>query len=135
MTLRISLKILKIYKIHTIFKIFYQNECENQKNDENDEETTPFDKVYNEFKKFKNLLIKHGTDLITKDSQKNIIKKFKELYKEDKTIQNELSSLISGEPQKEEEVTIMLNAKNFEKDLNSMFEFFSYFKNNENLKK
>jgi hypothetical protein len=43
--------------------------------------------------------------------------------------------LISGEQQNEEEVTIMLNAKNFEKDLNSMFEFFSYFKNNENLKK
>ena len=56
MTLRIWLKILKIYKIHTIFKIFYQNECENQKNDENDEETTPFDKAYDEFKKFKNLL-------------------------------------------------------------------------------
>ena len=76
-----------------------------------------------------------GTDYLKKDSQNDIIKKIKELYKEDKTIQNELSSLISGEQQNEEEVTIMLNAKNFEKDLNSMFEFFSYFKNNENLKK
>ena len=60
-------------------------------------------------------IIKHGTDLITKDLQNIIIKKIKELYKEDKTIQNELSSLISGEQQNEEEVTIMLNAKNFEK--------------------
>ena len=118
-----------------IFKIFYQNECKNQKNNKNDKETTPFDKAYDEFKKFKNLLITHGTDYLKKDSQNIIIKKIKELYKEDKTIQNELSSLISGEQQNEEEVTIMLNAKNFEKDLNSMFEFFSYFKNNENLKK
>ena len=30
---------------------------------------------------------------------------------------------------------IMLKCQNFEKDLNSMFDFFSYFKNNENLKR
>ena len=40
---------------------------------------------------------------------------------------------MSGEKQNEEEITIMMHEKDFEKDLNAMFEFFSCFKNNENL--
>ena len=111
-----------------IFKIFFQKEKNNKNN-----KTNPFDKAYEEFTKFKKLLIKNGADIIKKDSQNDIIKKIKEQYKEDKAIQNELSSLISGEQQNEEEVMILLNAKNFEKDLKSIFDFFSYFKNNENL--
>jgi len=114
-----------------IFKIFFQKESRNNKIDK----SNPFDKAYEEFTNFKKLLVKNGADIIKKDSQNDIIKKIKEQYKEDKAIQNELSSLISGEQQNEEEIMILLNAKNFEKDLNSIFEFFSYFKNNENLKR
>lgn len=114
-----------------IFKIFIQKEYKTDKT------LSPFDKAYEEFIKFKKLLMENGADIIRKDSfpENGIIKKIKERYKEDKTIQNELSSLISGEQQNEEEIIIMLNAKNFEKDLNSIFKFFSYFKNNENLQK
>jgi len=107
-----------------IFKIFYQNES--TKNN------SPFDTAYEEFKKFKQLIIKNGTEII--NSQNNIIKKINEQYKDDITIQNELSSLIKGEQQNEEEVMIMFNKKNYEKDLNSMFDFLSYLKN-KNLKK
>ena len=113
-----------------IFEIFFQKEKNNKNN-----KTNPFDKAYDEFTKFKKLLVKNGADIIKKDSQNDIIKKIKEQYKEDKAIQNELSSLISGEQQNEEEVMILLNAKNFEKDLKSLFDFFNYFKNNENLKR
>ena len=121
-----------------IFRIFYQNESKDYKKNKNDQEITPFDKAYEEFTKFKRLLIEKGADIIKKDSQYSqnyFIKKLKEQYKEDKTIQNELSSLISGEQQNEEEIMIILKCKDFEKDLNSLFDFFSYFKNNENVNK
>ncbi len=123
-----------------IFTIFYQKENKNPyiKNIQNDKSITSFDKAYEEFQKFKKLLIEKGADIIKKDSkysQDYIIKKIQDQYKEDKTIQNELSSLISGEQQNEDEIMIMLNGKNYEKDLNSIFEFFSYFKNNDIVKK
>ena len=120
-----------------IFKIFYQSAIKEMKRND---EKIPFDKAYESFIDFKKLVIEHGADVIKKDSpypqndsQKDIIKKIKEQYKEDKSIQNELSSLMSGEQQNEDEITIMLNIKNFEKDLNAMFTFFSYFTNNENI--
>ena len=117
-----------------IFDIFYQSECKNFKNNnKNDKSITPFDTAYDEFTKFKKLVIENRSDWIKKESQNDIIKKIQEQYKEDKTIQNELSSLISGGQQNEEEFMIMLNTKNFEKDLHSIFDFFSYFKNNEYL--
>ena len=122
------IKDIEDVKNSKIFRIFFQKAKNNKNN-----KTNPFDKAYEEFTKFKKLLIKNGADIIKKDSQNDIIKKIKEQYKEDKAIQNELSSLISGEQQNEEEVMILLNAKNFEKDLKSIFDFFSYFKNNENL--
>ena len=72
-----------------IFKIFYQ------KINKNDKTASIFDKAYEEFTKFKQLLVEGGTDIINKDSYQNeIIKKIKEEYQEDKIIQNELSSLI-----------------------------------------
>ena len=45
-------------------------------------------------------------------------------------ILKELIALISDEQEKEE-IMILLNGKIYEKDLNDMFEFFSFFKNNE----
>ena len=124
-----------------IFKIFYLKENRdnrNNKNIKNDHTITPFDNVYEEFTKFKKLLLEKGADVIKKDSQYSqdyIIKKIKDQYKEDRTIQNELSSLVTGERQNEEEIMVMLNGKNFEKDLHSLFDFFSYFKDNENVNK
>ena len=112
-----------------IFKIFFQKLSKNDKNDK-----TTFDKAYEEFEKFKQLLIEKGADIINKESNQNeIIKKIYDLYQEDKMIQNELSALISGEQKNEEEIIIILNSKNFEKDLKAMFYFFSYFNNNENV--
>ena len=114
-----------------IFKIFYQKI---NKNNKNDKTTSIFDKAYEEFTKFKQLLVEGGADIINKDSNQNeIIKKIKEEYQEDKIIQNELSSLISGEQKNEEEIMIIFNSKNIENDLNAMFNFFSYLEN-ENIK-
>ena len=110
-----------------IFKIFYQKMSKNDRNDK-----TIFDKAYEEFEKFKKLLIEKGPDIINQESsQSDIIKKIKEQYQEDKMIQNELTSLISGEKKNEEEIVIILNIKNFEKDLDALFYFFSYLNNNE----
>ena len=47
-------------------------------------------------------------------------------------ILKELIALISDEQEKEE-IMILFNKKIYEKDLNAMYEFFSYFKNNENI--
>ena len=47
-------------------------------------------------------------------------------------ILKELIALISDEQEKEE-IMILFNEKIYEKDLNAMYEFFSYFKNNENI--
>ena len=115
-----------------IFKIFYQKINKNIKIDKT---TSIFDKAYEEFTKFKQLLVEGGTDIINKDSNQNeIIKKIKEEYQEDKIMQNELSSLISGEQKNEEEIMIIFNSKNIENDLNGMLNFFSYFENeNENI--
>ena len=118
-----------------IFEIFFQNEKKNYKRNNTDKVNTNFDKAYEGFRNFKKILIEKGTDLIKKDSQysqSDIIEKIKDKYKGDKTVQNELTSLISGEQQNEEEITIAWNVKNFEKDLNSIFVFFRYFGENIN---
>ena len=118
---------IKDVKDSKIFKIFYQKMSKDDKNDK-----TIFDKAYEEFQKFKQLLIEKGPDIINQESSQNDrIKRIKDLYQEDKMIQNELTSLISGKKKNEEEVMIILNIKNFEKDLNAIFYFFSYFNNND----
>ena len=118
---------IKDVKDSKIFRIFYQKMSNNDKNDK-----TIFDKAYDEFQRFKQLLIEKGPDIINQESSQNeIIKRIKDLYQEDKIIQNELTSLIRGEKKNEEEVMIIMNTKNFEKDLKAIFYFFSYFNNNE----
>ena len=110
-------------KDSNIFKIFYN------KIDKNDK--TKFDIAYTEFEKFKELLIKKGADIINKgSSQSDVINKIKNKYLRDIKIQNELSSYISGEKKNDEEFMLILNDKNFEKDLNSMVYFLSYFSHN-----
>ena len=119
-----------------IFNILFRRENENDKSNKKD--NTPFDRAYEKFKNIKKVLIDKGADIIKNDScdsQYEIIKIIKAQYKEDKIVQNELTSLISGEQKNEEEITIYLKFKNFEKDLNAMFDFFNYFKNNENINK
>ena len=115
-----------------IFNIFYKNINKNEKY-KNNKTTSLFDQAYEEFTKFKQLLIKEGADIINKNSnQDEMIKKIKEQYQEDKIIKNELSSLIKGEKKNEEELMIILNSKNIERDLNSLLTFFSYLINDEN---
>ena len=112
-----------------IFKVFYQNVNKNSKKDKANS-TSLFDIAYEDFTKFKKSLIEKGPD-----SQNDIIKKINSQYEGDQIIQKELTALISGEQQNEEEIMIIINGKSFAKDLNSMFDFFSYFKNNENINK
>jgi len=122
----------KVQGLSKIFPIFYQNEIQNKDNKSSD----IFDKAYEEFIKFKKKLVDLGPEFLKKDSgySKSTVKnKIIDLSKVDKTIQKELTSLMSGEKQNEEEITIMMHEKDFEKDLNAIFEFFSCFKNNENL--
>ena len=123
----------KVQGLSKIFPIFYQNEIQNNKNNKSSD---IFDKAYEEFIKFKKKLVDLGPEFLKKDSgySKSAVKnKIIDLSKVDKTIQKELTSLMSGEKQNEEEITIMMHEKDFEKDLNAIFEFFSCFKNNENL--
>ena len=111
-------------KESTIFKFFYP------KSDKNEKEANLFDEAYSEFKEFKKILIEKGPDIIRDSSNQNeIIQKIQKYYQNDKKIQNELSSLISEE-QKNEEMLMYFNCKNFEEDLNSIFYFFSYFREN-----
>ena len=112
-----------------IFKVFYQNENKSSKKDKTNS-TSPFDGAYKKYIEFKKSLIEKGPD-----SQKEIIDRIKAQYEGDQIIQKELTSLISGEQQNEEEIMILFNGKIFEKDLNALFNFFSYFKNNENIMK
>ena len=114
-----------------IFKICYEKEMKSNNNKKDN--TNPFEKKKKKFTEVKKSL-KENSDIIKKDPKNEIIKIIKEQYKENKTIQNELSSLISGKQPNEEELMIMLNVNNFKKDLDAMFAFFKYFKNNEILK-
>ena len=112
-----------------IFKVFYQNVNKNS-NKEKINSSSIFDKAYDDFTKFKKSVIEKGPD-----SQNDIIKSINSQYEGDQIIQKELTALISGEQQNEEEIMILFNGKNFGKDLNAIFDFFSYFKNNENINK
>ena len=118
-------KIVNEVKNSKLFKVFYLNENQGSKKDKNDS-TSPFDIAYAKYTEFKKSLIAEGPD-----SQKEFINKIKIKYEGDKIIQKELTSLISGEQQNEEEIMILFNGKIIERDLNAMFEFFNYFKNNE----
>ena len=112
-------------KKSTLFKVFYQNENKSSEKDKTNS-TSPFDEAYIKYTDFKKSLIEKGPD-----SQKEMIEKIKTQYEGNQMIQKELTSLISGKQQNEEEIMILFNGKIFEKDLNAMFEFFGYFKNNE----
>ena len=107
-----------------IFKIFYQYEkYKKYKINSN----SPFDEAYKNYTDFKKSIIEKGPD-----SQKFLIEKIKTQYEGDQMILKELIALISDEQEKEE-IMILFNEKIDEKDINAMYEFFSYFKNNENI--
>ena len=109
-----------------IFNIFFRKQKNNKVFNKKD---TPFDIAYSEFKKFKEELAEIAADF-SKDPSK-IEKIFKKLgnYYNDDEIEKELNSLIYGKGKKDEELSLIWNAKNYEDDLNEMFYFLNCFEN------
>jgi len=109
-----------------IFRLFFQKNNMKKEPKDNDG-STPFDKAYSEFKKFKQSLTEKGPDIINSSNQDRIIKKLIEQNQEDNEIQKEILSLFHGQGKNDDEINLLFNSKIYENDLNSMFYFLSYF--------